>query len=86
MMRKVYSPEYEAYIRSPEWAEVKRRRLLIDGGKCCMCHTPVGDGVKWETHHLHYKTLGHENVLTDVCTLCVDCHKLIHNYYDRIRA
>ena len=83
-MLTVHSPEYEAYIASPAWAEVKRRRLLIDGGLCVMCKRPVGNGLKWETHHLHYRNLGHEDVIKDVCTLCVDCHDKIHNYYDRI--
>lgn len=83
-MLAVHSPEYEAYIRSPAWAEVRRRRLQIDGGLCVMCKRPVGGAVEWNTHHLHYRTLGHEDVITDVCTLCKDCHDKIHNYYDRI--
>jgi len=83
-MLTVHSREYEAYIKSPAWEAVRRQRLQIDGGKCVMCGRPVGAGVEWNTHHLHYRNLGHEDVIKDVCTLCRDCHEKIHNYYDRI--
>ena len=70
-------------MRSAEWAAKRRERWKIDGGRCVMCKRPVSGG-EWECHHLHYRTLGRENVITDICTLCKDCHEKIHNYYDRI--
>lgn len=81
-MREQYSYEYINYVRSDAWQIKRLERLRIDGGKCCMCGKKVGTG-DWETHHLHYKTLGHEDALTDICTLCKRCHELIHRYYDR---
>ena len=82
-MLAVHSKEYNAYMLSPAWADKRRERWEIDGGKCVMCGRPVS-GDDWQCHHLHYRTLGHENALTDLCTLCRGCHKKIHNYYDRI--
>lgn len=82
-MLTVHSREYMAYMKSEAWARVRAERYEIDGGKCVMCGRPVS-GKDWECHHLHYKRLGRENVITDVCTLCHSCHKKIHNYYDRI--
>ena len=82
-MLTVHSYEYDNYIGSPAWNSKRMQRLQIDGGRCVMCGCVVGNGVAWETHHIHYKNLGHEDVMTDICTLCVDCHKKIHNYYDR---
>lgn len=39
-----------------------------------------------QVHHITYKNLGNENVLTDICTLCGSCYKKTHNYYNCKRA
>lgn len=81
-MRVEHSEQYQNYLKTQAWQNKRLERLKIDGGKCCMCGKPVGTG-DWHCHHLHYRTVEHENVLTDICTLCNRCHELIHNYYDR---
>ena len=83
-MLAVHSQEYEAYIKSPAWADKRRERWKIDNKRCVMCGRPVSDR-EWECHHITYKRLGREDVLRDICTLCRDCHTKIHNYYDRVR-
>ena len=81
-MRTEHSREYLTYVKTDAWQKKRLERLRIDGGRCCMCGKRVGAG-DWETHHLHYRSLGHEDVMKDICTLCDNCHKLIHRYYDR---
>lgn len=85
MLASFHSEEYNRYLRSPAWAAKRRERWEIDDGQCVMCGRPV-EGMEAECHHITYKRLGHEDVLADICTLCRDCHKKIHNYYDRRRA
>lgn len=51
-----------------------------------MCGGPLDKIKSVQVHHITYKNLGNENVLTDLCTLCGSCHKKIHNYYNRKRT
>lgn len=80
-----HSKEYDNYMKSDEWAKKKQERIAIDG-ECVMCHRPISKIRSVQVHHITYANLGHENVLTELCTLCGSCHKKIHNYYDRKRA
>ncbi|MFR0799950.1 MAG: HNH endonuclease [Suilimivivens sp.] len=50
-----------------------------------MCGRPLSQIRSIQVHHITYRNLGHENVLTDLCTLCGSCHKKIHNFYNRRR-
>ena len=77
--------EYKTYMRSPEWEAKKQQRIAIDKG-CCMCGRPLDKIKIVQVHHITYKNLGNEDVLTDICTLCGSCHKKIHNFYNRKRA
>lgn len=84
---QVRSEEYKKYILSPEWEAKKQERKQIDDFKCVCCgrsedHTRRG----LQVHHISYARLGHENVWTDLVTVCGSCHKKIHNYYDRRRS
>ncbi len=88
-MRK-HSKEYENYMKSDEWKAKREERLQLDDNKCVMCGRPNGlqkDGVTpiLQVHHIHYKTLGAEN-MEDLCSLCPTCHKRIHKYYSRMRT
>lgn len=78
---------YKKYMRSKEWEYKKAQRKEIDGYKCVMCGRPetkTKDGL--QVHHVTYARLGHENIYTDICTVCSSCHKKIHAYYNRTRA
>ena len=84
-MRTEHSEFYDRYLQTAVWLDKRLRRYNVDGGRCCMCGKRVGAG-DCETHHLHYKSLGHEDVMTDLATLCCRCHELLHNFYDRERG
>lgn len=66
---------YQKYLQSPHWADLRRRffssKLFI--GKCWCC----GSNGPLQLHHRTYKRLGAER-LTDLVTLCGDCHKVTH--------
>lgn len=79
------SEEYKAYIRSAQWEQKKRERMKIDNYCCVMCGRSRDHCRTLQVHHITYTRLGHENVLTDLCTVCGSCHKKLHNYYDRKR-
>ena len=76
---------YKCYIRSDEWEEKKAQRMELDGYKCVMCGRPKANCRSMQVHHVTYKNLGHEDILSDLCTLCGSCHKKIHNYLNRTR-
>lgn len=65
---------YEAYIKSPEWAERRQRRIEFDGGKCQTC----GRTTDLQVHHRNYDHIGTEEEFADLITLCSACHKRIH--------
>lgn len=78
---------YTQYIKSEEWEAKKEARKKIDGYRCVCCgrsedHTKRG----LQVHHVTYERLGHENVYTDLCTVCGSCHKKIHAYYNRVQC
>lgn len=77
--------KYREYIRSDAWKQKKQERIAIDG-QCVMCHRPIEQIRSVQVHHVTYKRLGNENVLTDLCTLCGSCHRKIHAFYNRKRA
>ena len=66
---------YAAYRATPEWQAKREEALRHYGGSCSECKAT--DGL--EIHHLHYKTLGHEDVVKDLRVLCRDCHQKTHD-------
>lgn len=74
---------YKLYIRSEAWEQKKQERLKIDGYKCVMCGRTTKHCRTMQCHHVTYARLGDENVLTDLVTLCGECHRRIHRYYNR---
>ena len=78
---------YNRYIRSDAWKQKEQERMAVDDNKCVMCGRPsekTRHGL--QVHHITYRNLGHEDVLTDLVTLCAPCHKKMHNYLSRIRS
>lgn len=73
--------EYENYLHTPEWKKQKADRLAFDNWMCGICHKPLTD--KYETHHLNYSRLGHEDIEKDLISLCNDCHKTFHELWDK---
>jgi len=68
---------YKKYISSAEWDKIRKKVLKRDEYKCSHCGD---DKTSLHVHHLTYANLGdEENHLEDLTTLCVKCHKKIHN-------
>jgi len=71
---------YRAFLRSPEWAELRAAVKARAGGRCQLCGSPN----RLEAHHRSYRDLADANEL--IC-LCRDCHELFHKHrriYDDI--
>ena len=84
-MRK-HSKEYDAYMRSNEWAEKCNQRLEIAGHKCEMCGRLEKNSKGLQIHHISYRHLGAEDVGNELICVCGRCHLLLHAYYARKRA
>jgi hypothetical protein len=69
---------YKLYLRSPEWAEVKRRYRSSKLPQTCV----VCGSKKVDLHHKTYERLGKER-LTDLVPLCRSHHKWLHR---RVKA
>lgn len=67
---------YEDYLRSPEWAEQRRRALVRASGRCQGCN-----GTKRQTHHRTYERRGIEEP-ADLTVLCSACHTAVHLVMD----
>jgi 5-methylcytosine-specific restriction endonuclease McrA len=67
------TPEYKAYLKSPEWKAKRKQVLKRDNYICQEC----GDRA-WQVHHKTYKRIFNER-LSDLISLCEDCHREIHN-------
>lgn len=66
---------YNEYLQTPEWQAKRSKRLQIDHFKCQKCGRPMD----LQVHHLTYANIGHENVNTDLITLCKNCHQEIED-------
>lgn len=68
---------YREYLRSPEWAKVKERVLQRDRHRCQ--NPECGSLENLEVHHVSYAHVGDEmKHLSDLITLCHDCHREVH--------
>jgi 5-methylcytosine-specific restriction endonuclease McrA len=68
--------KYEAYIKSPEWYELKLDLLAKRGCKCEKCSKPKPAQVL-QIHHLTYDRLYNEQA-ADLEILCPICHMKTH--------
>lgn len=62
---------YAEYISSDAWKEKRQQRIAFDNGMCAICHDTDGLSV----HHLHYDSLGNEDIQRDLITACTRCHR-----------
>lgn len=61
-----------SYHSTSHWRRKKEERLEFDSHRCCLCHAELN----LEVHHWHYDLFS--ELLTDLTTLCADCHRRIH--------
>lgn len=72
---------YRRYIRSPEWAEVRRRyRASKLPQRCRVCGS-----ARVDLHHRTYSHLGHER-LRDLVPLCRADHRALHSLQRKMRV
>lgn len=64
---------YVAYLKTPEWAQIRKMALDRDGNQCTKC----GSRERLQAHHLTYARRGYEK-LKDLQTLCKTCHETKH--------
>jgi hypothetical protein len=74
------------YTNSRHWYDLRKSfygsgiQIMIKGKfSCSACKRT---GIPFNIHHKNYYRLGNEK-LTDLVLLCSDCHKLIHNTFDK---
>jgi hypothetical protein len=67
------SPEYIAYLGSPEWQRKRRVALAQAEHRCQVCN----GARELDVHHRTYERLGDERP-TDLTVLCRRCHNLFH--------
>lgn len=70
---------YYAYIKSPAWAEVRRK--FWSSGRSKACYICGGYKRPMHLHHRTYKNLGNEGPM-DLVPVHPKCHKLIHALHD----
>lgn len=68
---------YAEYLKSPHWADVRRRYWASKLPK--LCHGCGAHGVPLDLHHRTYKRIGAE-YLMDLVLVCRDCHQEVHRY------
>lgn len=68
------SDAYNAYLQSDQWKDVSKRRKALDGYKCVVC----GATGKLAAHHITYPSNWYNTKVSDIITVCPDCHRAIH--------
>ena len=63
---------YRRYLQSWQWKVKRMKRLKMDGMACVLCDSSD----QLQVHHVTYDRLGFER-LSDLRTLCRDCHEAI---------
>lgn len=64
---------YELYLQSPEFDEIRQAVFARDNHKCVVC----GKSENIQPHHLTYRNIYNEQ-LADLVTLCRTCHATYH--------
>lgn len=64
--------EYEIYLASRKWADMRHMKLMAAGFVCERCGIS-NHSVDLQVHHLTYERLGRER-MTDLQVLCPECH------------
>ena len=72
-MNPIVKSEYELYLESPEFDELRKAVLNRDNYKCKIC----GNTEILQIHHLTYLHVYHEK-LEDLVCLCKRCHSTYH--------
>jgi hypothetical protein len=66
--------EYQIYLNSPEWRDLRQRVMERAGNLCEGCHRRQAT----EVHHLTYERFKRE-MMFDLVAVCRRCHAQIHH-------
>ena len=66
--------EYQKYLESDHWQELRIQCRNRDGMKCSICLREKG----LQCHHWKYRDTPHHTLLEDLILLCGPCHAMIH--------
>jgi 5-methylcytosine-specific restriction endonuclease McrA len=69
-----WRPPQEAYKR--EFSRVRRDVLARDGYRCQRCGRRMDSGL--HVHHIHERQYGGSNAMSNLISLCPQCHQLTH--------
>jgi hypothetical protein len=75
-IRELGYSDYDEYLRSPHWIDLRRRWIAKGFPWACFC---CGGTNRLVLHHASYDRLGAER-LTDLVCLCWSCHRGLHNF------
>ena len=67
--------DYNEYLKSKEWKQIRDLYFIGKSKKCIVC----GSKKYINLHHKSYKRLGGINEIKDLITVCRSCHKKIHD-------
>ncbi len=73
--------EYVEYLKTERWKTFKFKRYMIDKCTCQMCRCNLTFATS-HCHHITYERLTSER-MSDIITLCKDCHNKLHKHYPR---
>lgn len=65
---------YVRYLKTAHWMNI-RLKLIKEKTVCSHCGEKHSN---MQAHHLHYNTIGCENIHEDLCVLCKPCHEIMH--------
>ena len=68
--------KYLEYLNSRTWSKIRNEALERDKYECSICRSPYN----LEVHHLRYPDVLGTEPLSDLMTLCRDCHKKLEDY------
>lgn len=71
--------EYSRYLVSKHWLDKRKEALKYWKNSCFICKTKS----QLHVHHLHYLSVGKENVKYDLRLLCKFHHDLYHSVYSQ---
>lgn len=79
MINKI-SIEYQTYLQSEKWQNIRQAVLKRDNFRCRLC----GSNYNLQVHHINGRyRFKEETALHSLITLCDRCHETIHKYYNQ---
>lgn len=74
-----YKKEYQRYMASPEWKELRAKARERAGNKCEFCSGPPD-----HVHHVKYPKRYQEDHMDNLVVACEACHEKLHGIRENI--